>query len=342
MNGTKPDDQGQSPVVDTSDDDFNAIAKALHEGNSAELDKLFDAEPAPKDETEVETPDEPADPESPDETGEEVTPDEEQEEAAEPAAPTAPPQSGPTPDERDLELHRLRSEAGRVPFIQRRIAELERELRAHKARQPDTTATGGKPAAPTNLKDIELDPDTQKDIDELKEIDPVMARTLERVAKTAIATANARAEQAINSFTEHDQEVDDQRFFLEQKAELARMIPQHEAIFATPEWRQWKETLTPGRRNLAESGYATEVAQAIYAFAADMQARQAPQTPTATPQPTGATETPESREALEARNRKAATGVEVKNTAAKKVVEFNEDDYFKEMYNKIGKDNHIL
>src|SRR5687768_3405016 len=99
MNGTKPEDQGQSPVVTATEDDFDAIAKAVHEGNSAELDKLFEATPAPKDGEQVETPEE--EEEVPTPVEEEVEEDDESEAAKAAAAAAIP---APTPDERDVEL----------------------------------------------------------------------------------------------------------------------------------------------------------------------------------------------------------------------------------------------
>lgn len=308
--------------------DFDAITTAMNSGNDEELDRLMAIEPEPEEEIEevveeVELPDESdAKKEESEESPEVEVPEDEPNEAASAAASSA---------ERDRELQKLRSDAGRVPFIQKRMAELEREVRAYKARdsQNAPSKNGG-----ANLKDIHLDEETQREIDELREVDPVMAKTLERIAKTAQATATAKVDHAVNTMTQIDQEKEEFNFLLEQKADLVREIPQADAIFATPEWSQWKNSLTPGQRALAESSYASEVKQAVYAFAAVMQNHTQANQPQETPAG--------NKELKEARDRKVGASAEVKASAAKKAVELDSDAYFEEMYNKIGKESHIL
>src|SRR5690606_11957076 len=122
--------------------------------------------------------------------------------------------------------------------------------------------------------------------------------------------------------------------------------PQHDQIFASQEWKQWKETLSPGLRALAESGYADEVERAIYAFAADTQARQNGGTG-AQPKKAVVEETPavadEANERIKAaRDRKQAASVDVKSTAGKASKVVDENAMFAEFYNKSGKEQHIL
>lgn len=236
----------------------------------------------------------------------------------------------------EKDLHELKSLKGRVPYLNRRLAELERELRAEKARGSTTTQSKDKDGKPTpaDLSKVELDPDTQKEIDELKEIDPVVAKAMERIARVAIANADQRVAHAVTTLTDEDQKAEDQRFFMEQKALLGEMIPQHDQIFQSNEWKQWKETLTPGRRALAESSLADEVAQAIYAFAAEMQSKQPPQDNTVVNEG--------SKQVKEARERKQAASVDTRNPAGKQSKPIDEEALFKEMYNKIGKEQHIL
>lgn len=347
--------------TDTEQDDnkeYDSIAKALNEGNSEELDRLMAAsdDDAPKDEAKP-----------PEESGDDankeddVPPKEDPEEDKskeddfdkllkddEPPASdkkddkpeAAPSAASPAIDkELEQELHRLRSDAGRVPFLQRRLADLERELRAQKARTPNAGTDKTATSKPADLSSIELDEETQKELDELKEIDPVLARTLERMHKKAIAAANSRADHVVDTFTKSEQEAEEQRFFMEQKAELTRMIPQHEAVFAMPEWRQWKDTLTPGQRALAESAYASEVGQAIYAFAADMQ-RKNGNAPAADTQDTSANP-PDKTAVAKARDRKVDADASVKSPAAKADEPFDEDKYFTEMYERERKNSHI-
>lgn len=338
-------------------DDFDAIAKAMESGDLDALSKLMESdeentenkEPeaeltgsaideVPGDDASTDEVDESEDSPKDDEvaTGETKPEETSATEAATPAASTA----SDREKELERELQRYKSDAGRVPFIQRRMAELEREVRAYKAR--DTQPTQGVKISPDG---VELDDETKKQIEELREIDPVMAKTMERVAKAAIAGSKAHVDHAFTTFTQVEQEHDDENFLMEQRAELVRDVPKAYEIFALPQWKEWKETLTPGQRAMAESSYAADVKQAIYAFAAVMQqaegaATAAPvveATPTATPASTEVSD-----KIKEARQRKVATAAEVKTASAKKSVELDEDAYFREMYEKVGKENHIL
>lgn len=344
--------------------EFDSIAKALSDGDTESLDRLMAAEqddeqkaPAGDDDKlPLDKPEESGDDKEEEEKPEE-TPEEEDEtedeldkllkdekppvsEKTSKKKEEAAPSAASTATDKDLEqeLHRLRSDAGRVPFLQRRLADLERELRAQKARTPSAAVDSKTTGKPADLSTIELDEETQKELDELKEVDPVLARTLERMHKKAIAAANSRADHVVDTFTQSEQEAEDQRFYLEQKAQLTQMIPKHETIFALPEWAQWKDTLTPGQRALAESGYANEVAQAIYAFAADMQRRTATQA--ADTQDKSATP-PAKTEVSQARQRKVQGDTDVKSSAAKKDEAFDEDKYFSEMYEMERKNSHI-
>jgi hypothetical protein len=236
--------------------------------------------------------------------------------------------------------HRYSSDAGRVPYLQRRLAELERQTRAPQQARSVNQVQEGKtaPVSADDLKNIELDPEMQRELDDLKDVDPVMAKALERSHKMAILTAQRRAEAMFQERDNIQTQIEDEKFYLEQKAELDRMIPQNPQIFQSQEWHQWKAGLTPGQRALAESGYASEVAQAIYAFAADMKSRLGTaEKPAEEKQPPSAPS-----EVAEARARKAESSPEVKNPSAKTDRTPDEDQMFREFYKQIGKETHIL
>ena len=336
--------------TDTVDNnEFDAISKAMFDGNMEEVSRLMAAEPAEipetkpvddevKDDTNAET-EEVTEVKSDDNTDEvkEVETNESDTVTTEAANAAS---TAKTEDIESLqrEIHRLRSDAGRVPYLQRRLQELERAL---KARAVETTNPQPKTA---NTQDVELPDEVKQELDALKEVDPVLARAMEKIAKANLAAANSRVTEAVTTITQADQEAEDTRFWIEQKSELTRLVPQHEQIFALPEYQQWKAGLTPGRRALAESAYAEEVAQAIYAFAADMQRLKgevpAQAAPVATT--TQVVESPEAKALREARQRKVSTSADVKSSTAKTTQQFDADAYFKEQYNKLGKENHIL
>jgi hypothetical protein len=344
-------DNTKTPEVDDNKE-FLAIANAMAGGKSEDLDRLM-ADEALDDTKELESKEDesaveniPADDKTLDteteeseseEDSTEVKPTDETKEAAPPAASTV----NPEVEEMRRELHKLRSEVGRVPFLQRRLAEMERTDRANKARTfDDSTPGNGKKPTATELKDVVLDEETQQQIDDLKEIDPVIAKTLERIAKAAVFSSQQRVDHAVESLTESEREAEEYRFVMEQKSLLLQAIPQADAVFASPEWKQWKDTLTPGRRAIAESSHAVEVEQAIRAFAADMQRLNGTTAPAKTSVQTTEV-TPENKEVIEARNRKIKDSVPVKTSTAKGVAVLDEEAYFREQYNKIRKDNHL-
>lgn len=317
---------------------FDSIAAAMASGNTAELDRLMASENTESEEVEeteeVAPPEAEIDPDQSSEDQGEESETEEVEDASSVIEAADTNAASPAPVEvEDLkkELHKYKSDAGRVPFMQRRLVELERELLAVKARTA-VSATSN----PADLSTVELDKETQDQIEELRSIDPILAKTLERVAKSAVASAASKVDNAVNTFTQHDQEIEDSRFFDEQKSALVQAVPQADAIFASPEWREWKQSLSPGRRAMAESAYAEEVTQAIYAFAGDMQQRYG----NANAQQV----TPPAQEAdavTQARQRKVNTSAEVRTPSAKAAAPFDEDKLFAEMYKTIGKENHL-
>lgn len=333
----------------TSLDDFDSISEALSSNNYENLSRLMTAkekegsENKEEEEEENVTEDDNVASEEDDAEQEgEVSDESDEEEGSEEKEKEAASQSAASTaknidEDLQAELHRLRSDAGRVPFLQRQLAELQRELRASKARSTQVSSEGKAKSA--DLTSVELDAETQKEIDELKEVDPVLARTIERIAKTAIFTANSRAEHVVDTLTQSEREQEEMKFLMEQKSILAQKIPQHEQIFASNEWKQWKDTLTPGQRALAESSYANEVEAAIYAFAAEMRRRQGVGANAA-----GEVQAPPAVDdkVKKARQEKVQASPEVKNPNAKQRQVFDEEQAFQEMYNQIGKANHIL
>lgn len=346
-----------------TDTDLNALYSAVQSGNTDDLSRLMAA-----DVKEVAEPEEKEDKEGPAPTKEEeddttstetVEKKDEKDESKSDdkdsdKSPEAAPSAASTDDAVDevtrlkseiadlkQQSHRYQSDAGRVPFLQRRLAELEKQARAPARTTTNVPAKTSFTAE--DYKNVELDPDTQKEIDDLKEVDPVLAKVVERSTKTAILTAQSRMESVFSEREREQQEYEDQRFYQEQKAELSRTIPNHEEVFRSREWQEWKAGLTPGQRALAESGYASEVVQAIYAFAADIKARNPQLQDKAAPEKesSNSPEKPAS-EVAEARARKASAGPASKSPSAKRVEEFDEEAFFKQQYNEIGKKEHIL
>lgn len=361
MSGTKSISIGQSDTDKQILNDFSALATAMQEGKMDEVDRLMAVEEEPKEpietpEEEDKAPDpEPETPEeepSKEETLEEEPSKDEEEVPQKPekadvkeskgAAKAAPAdKQDETLEELKQRLHRAQSDAGRVPYLQRELAVLQRELRAQRARATEDASDGKTAKTVGRIDDVELDPETKEKIGALRDIDPVMADALERSTKAAIFHSNSRVDHAVTTLTEEDQRADDERFYIEQKAILSSRVPQADAIFASPEWKQWKESLTPGYRAIAESPYANEVEQAIRAFAADMQRLNGGQATLVQEQE----EIPaalENKEVKETRERKISGAAEAKAPAAKVTKQLDENAVFEEFYKDIGKRDHIL
>lgn len=324
--------------------DFADLADAVASGNSADLDRLMGKEPEKEEEEiEVESVEDDADNEGdkPQEVVEENT-----DEAATAASTATDNKEVDELSELKNELHRLKSDAGRVPYLQRRMQEMDRELRAYKARvaAAESIQPGDQPNANPTLPEK-----VKKRIEALREIDPDLAETLEEM-HTSLAQEARGAKAAVEVLQTHDQEEQDRQFFMEQKQELLRAIPQADDLFKRPEWKMWKEQTTPGRRALTETGYAQDMVQAIYAFAADMQqlhgnngqaSKSQANSEGGDPLNTSAQQQQTPSVVKENRERKVQVAAEIKSPAAKASVAFDNETAFQEQYAKALKDMNI-
>lgn len=335
-----------SDTTNTDELSFEDLADAVASGDNAALDRLMAGEQL-ESTTEEEAPSETAD----EEVAETPQGDEPQEsvtgvttnEAAPVAASSSTTEEDVIPIPKQ-ELHRLKSDAGRTASLQRRMQEMDQELRALKARA--ATAEASTSGAQSDAAPI---PDAiKRRIEALRDIDPELADTLEAM-HTNLASEARSAKQAVVAVTQHDQEQAEYNFYMEQKTRLLEAVPQAEQVFATPAWKQWKESQTPGMRALTESGYAEDMVKAIYTFVSDMrQMYGQPATQSQVASEGGdpiTNQSPVTQQAnnpiLENRARKVQVAAEVRSPAAKASVAFDEDTAFKEAYAKALKDMNI-
>lgn len=233
------------------------------------------------------------------------------------------------------EVHRYKSDAGRVPNLQRRLAELEKELRA----KPTPAARNPEPQVSEATS--KLPPELQQKLDALREIDPDLATILEAIRDNSQQGAIQYTEQQLRQMEEEREELQARAFYDEQLQQLEQAVPDAMKIFSMPQWPEWKAGLTPGQRAMTESGYASDMVIAINAYKHYLQQTgqmPAPQAPVA--QPTA--EELEAKKVQEARARRQDTAVNSKGTPAKREEPFDENKFFTEMYQKIGKETHIL
>lgn len=340
----------------TQDELADALAAAAFAGNDEEVNRLMAfelPEPTKAAEEEVEEiePTEEVEEAVKDETSDEGIV-EEKEEAAVDSAASKPDEQVEPKEEDELtklrrELHEVKSQAGRVPYLNRRTQELERELREAKLNRKVAEAT-----TPADSKDnvkTAIPEALQKKVEALRNIDPDTADILQDMLasmQAQQATAATAAKEMVSEFADAEAQKQHDAFLNEQFQTLVTRMPYAPKVFKSPEWAEWKNQLSPGRRALAESELADEVEIAINAFLHDMQARyggakQAPAVEDKTPvvdqqQAEAASKVQENRE------RKLKAEVETKGAVAKaSKQQLDEDALFKSYYNQLRKEYHI-
>ena len=313
------------------------IGEAINSGDTEELDRLMAVELPEAEEVQEE-----AEPQTT-ENEEEGTSVEVKEEAA----PDVKESAASTPEvvktqesEADTlrrELHRLKSDVGRVPFMQSRMKELERELREVKLSR--NVEAGTSSADPE--KQVEVPSNIKQRIEELREVDPSLATLLEDMAKALRSETQSTAKHVVTSINDSEREVEEQRTVQEQYHQLLEEVPWAPQAFQSQEWKQWKDSLLPGQRAMAESTYAGDVKIALNEFARVMQARQGTATSVQQAPPVVVVDE-EAEKVKKDRERKLATSTTSKSTAAKQGAPvLDEDAAFREFYEQIQKDNHL-
>lgn len=335
-----------------------ALSKAVSSGDMDEVDRLMAIElpdvpdPAPDEEEEEAAPEGETSLEETDggDTGEVVKAADAETSAMDGAAPdvsaAATPVQPAVPQEEDelarlkRELHILKSDAGRVPYMQRRLQELERELRTNKLSSPAAKAApatdGSTPEAAYNA----LPEKVRKRIDALREIDPDMADTLQEMAEALSSENTTRINEATTTLVEAEREKEEGQFLDTQYALLTQEIPYAPQVFQSPEWKEWKSTLSPARLQMAESIYADEAKVAIGAFVYDMQAKYGGNQQQQAAPPVEQTE--DGSKVKEQRDRKLAASTNSKSVAGKRTkAEDDEAALFSEFSKQIREENHL-
>ena len=320
----------------TTELELNSLmGEAINSGNMEELDRLMAVELPEAEEVQEE-----AEPQTTElEEGTSV-------EVKEEAAPDVKESAASTPEvvktqesEADTlrrELHRLKSDVGRVPFMQSRMKELERELREVKLSR--NVEAGTSSADPD--KQVEVPANIKQRIDELREVDPSLATLLEDMAKALRSETQSTAKHVVTSINDSEREVEEQRTVQEQYQQLLEEVPWAPQAFQSQEWKQWKDSLLPGQRAMAESTYAGDVKIALNEFARVMQARQG--SATSVQQVSAVVVNEEAEKVKKDRERKLATGTTSKSPTAKTGAPvLDEDAAFREFYEQIQKDNHL-
>lgn len=253
---------------------FNEISQSVHDGDAVKLDEIMGREaPNPDEEQEqIEQPevvDPPVEDDPQDDAQEEEnTPldDESAEEA-----------DGNEVDDKDesdevvkireqleqlkKENHNLKSQAGRMPHVQKRLREMDKKLE-------ELTKAKDSPSSQTPKQ---LDPNVESALKKIRDDDPELADAI----KNAIAEALNGVDKASTA-----REIESLKFLRAQEAatyeqnEIDRLLTMHpnaKEVFESKHWSDWMGKQSAGVKALAESNSADDVSTAFRLYAQDMQ-----------------------------------------------------------------------
>lgn len=324
---------------------FNLISNAIRSDDSTKLSELMKAEApieeAPVEEKPVEEPaaTEDTDDNKQEEKQEETPPPEK---AEDDASTPEEPKSEPTELEKlkeqleklGKENHALRSQAGRVPSIQRRLKDLDAKLEAlEKAR-----------TSPSSQPSAKIQPKVQEMLKGIESTDPELAKT---IADVIAAATNGVAEHTLTAQEEELRKTRDAEYAAYQEAEVSRLLemyPNAAEVVKSPSWAEWKKEQPEGVVRLATSDNADEVSIAFQMYAEAMRRKypeeqkveeeKAP----AAPIPDNKNEQAQQIEAERQRKLKTAAPVGSKNVAGKVELPDDPDALFKKFSEQIRKE----
>lgn len=310
---------------------FNQTSKALHDNDPVKLAEVMESQP---DEEQVTNePEVPAEePETPDDSSKEV-PAKEESEAAPPEKAEEPAKEEPAKEEQgeldklrehvaNLERanHALRSQAGRVPHVQRKLKEYDKKL----------DELSQKLTSPSSQPSTEL----QKTLQQvLKGVEGADAELAKAIADAVLAATESQAKDSITKERDQlkflrDQEV--QTHQLDEANRLLELYPNAPEVFASEGWKKWKTEQPPGIRRLAEGESAEDVSFAFEKYAKDMIAlypalAKVEDKVVATASPVTDDAAERAKQVETERQRKKATAVTVANPTASGKVDLPDD-----------------
>jgi len=250
---------------------FNQLSKAVAENDQDKIAELMAAEPIESES--VETTEVPAEEAETPEVKEEVK-EEEVPQEKEPAEQTEEVVEEKVEVETKSELdvlkekyeqalkdnHALKSQAGRVPHIQKRLKELDKKLE-----ELDKRAT-----SPSDQTSTKILTDVQAALKGLENTEPELAKQIAEAISAA--TKGVTQEQHVKE-KENLQFLRDQQLNEYRDAEVERLLdmyPNAPEVFASPSWKEWKKDQSHSVRTLAESDSADDVAFVFEKYAEDM------------------------------------------------------------------------
>ena len=166
--------------------------------------------------------------------------------------------------ERDKFEHKVKSDEGRVPSLQRQVEELKRKTMAQR---PAFQAADVQAASSRSTDDL-----TAR-IASIREVDPMLADTLESFRNELAAPIREEFAARTDRIEHELRQKEDDHIRNRENEKLINAVPAAHDVFRHPEYQEWKASQTEGVMALANSAYADDVLVAFDKFAKDMRVR---------------------------------------------------------------------
>lgn len=319
---------------------FNNVSKAVKDNDLEKLDSLYPSQ-AP-DELEVEE-EQPAVEEPESDSPDDQLQDEEQSPSDETDTDEDEPQGDAPKVDKELaelraqldsmkkENHALKSQAGRVPHVQKRLRELDKKLEELQN------------ASPSSQTSAKIKPKLDALLEGLKETDSQLADTIAKAIEEATngvdETARAREIENLTFLRENEART----YQAAEAQRLIEMYPNAPEVFRSPHWSEWKNKQSEGVLALATSSNADDVARAFKLYADDMVA-QYPDLSKSAQNTAMKTEDPEAAakakkiEEERARKKQTAANIGSPNAAGKNALPDDPEALFKKFSEQLRKE----
>ena len=245
---------------------FNEVSQAMQADDNVKLSSLLAQETPTEEQPTQDPPEEEEQPEEIEGKETEESPLTEEEDGAdEPKE-----DKEPTEAEKQLEELRaqletakrdnqaLRSQAGRVPSIQRKLAEVDKKLAELTTLSPSSQAS-------TKVK-----PKVEKLLEGIKETDPALADSIAQALGVAIEGVDEELRESQINNLKAERELAAQDYLEEQRERLLSVYPNAPEVFASPHWAEWKKSQPAHIQALAGSDSADAVVMAFELYAKAM------------------------------------------------------------------------
>ncbi len=158
------------------------------------------------------------------------------------------------------ENHAMKSQAGRVPHMQRRLQELDKRLEEFTKAQ----------TSPSSQPSTKLKGKLEEALKGIKETDPDLADAIAKSVEMAIDGVAADTHTRNLEQTKAEREEVLKQYREEQTDELLEMYPNAGEVFNSTHFKQWVSQQSRGIQQLVNSDTAADVSAAFERYAEDM------------------------------------------------------------------------